>query len=132
MSAERPEGAGGQAPPRPDVADSYPETDLESCMATLAAALNAHAGGLELLGISGDGTARIRYTGMCAGCLLKPLTTAALVAPLLTRVADIQTVHVEGGRISAEAEARVLAAVGHDHRGPRSAGSAMYAGIEEQ
>ena len=132
MSFEELERAGGQAPFGPDTPDAGAQTDLDSCIATLAAALNAHAGGLELLGVSREGTARIRYTGMCAGCLLKPLTTAALVAPALTRVADIRRVHVEGGRISAEAEARVLAAVGGQKRGSRWAGSAMHAEIEER
>jgi Fe-S cluster biogenesis protein NfuA len=75
----------------------------------LGAVLGAHAGGLELVELAG-GVARIRYTGMCTGCPLRPLTTVSTVRPALLELDDVESVEVEGSRISAEAEARLAAA----------------------
>lgn len=72
--------------------------------------LAAHAGGIELLGF-GDGVARIAYTGMCTGCPIKPLTTAATVRPALLALPEVETVEVAGGRISEQAEQRLAAAL---------------------
>ena len=59
-----------------------------------------------------DGVVRLRYTGMCTGCPLRPVTTASTVRPALLDVEGIEAVEVEGSRISAEAEARLAAAFG--------------------
>jgi Fe-S cluster biogenesis protein NfuA len=75
----------------------------------LRPALEAHAGGIELLDIEA-GTVRLRYTGMCTGCPLRPLTTASTVRPALLSLPGINDVQIEGSRISAEAEARLAAA----------------------
>jgi Fe-S cluster biogenesis protein NfuA len=86
--------------PLPDVALRIDE---------LGVVLGAHAGGIELVEIVG-GVARVRYTGMCTGCPLRPLTTASTVRPALLELDGIESVEVEGSRISAEAEARLVAA----------------------
>ena len=39
----------------------------------LRPALAAHAGGVELVEIN-QGTVRLRFTGMCTGCPLRPLS----------------------------------------------------------
>jgi Fe-S cluster biogenesis protein NfuA len=75
----------------------------------LRPALEAHAGGIELIAID-NGTVRLRYTGMCTGCPLRPLTTASTIRPALLSVAGITAVEIEGSRISPEAEARLAAA----------------------
>ncbi len=75
----------------------------------LGVVLGAHAGGIELLELAG-GTARIRYTGMCTGCPLRPLTTVSTVRPALLELDGLESVEIEGSRISAEAEARLAAA----------------------
>ena len=75
----------------------------------LRGVLSAHAGGIELVAVAG-GVARIRYTGMCTGCPLRPLTTVSTVRPALLELAGVESVEVEGSRISAEAEARLAAA----------------------
>jgi Fe-S cluster biogenesis protein NfuA len=75
----------------------------------LRVALGAHAGGIELVGLAG-GVARVRYTGMCTGCPLRPVTTASTVRPALLEVDGVEELEVEGSRISAEAEARIAAA----------------------
>ena len=49
---------------------------------------------------------------MCAGCQYRPVTFAATVRPALLALEGVTAVEVAGSRISAEAEARVLAAVG--------------------
>jgi Fe-S cluster biogenesis protein NfuA len=75
----------------------------------LGAVLGAHAGGIELIELNG-GVARVRYTGMCTGCPLRPVTTASTVRPALLAVEGVDDLEVEGSRISAEAEARLAAA----------------------
>jgi Fe-S cluster biogenesis protein NfuA len=76
----------------------------------LGAVLGAHAGGIELVELNG-GVARVRYTGMCTGCPLRPVTTASTVRPVLLAVEGVDELEVEGSRISAEAEARIAAAL---------------------
>jgi Fe-S cluster biogenesis protein NfuA len=79
----------------------------------LRPALGAHAGGIELVEVR-DGVVRVRYTGMCTGCPMRPVTTASTVRPALLDLDGIEAVEVEGSRVSAEAEARLAAAFG-DH-----------------
>lgn len=76
-------------------------------IAAVSAALDAHAGGLELRSIADDGTVTVQFTGMCTGCPLRPVTFHGLVKPLLLKVEGVREVCAEGGRISAEAEARM-------------------------
>jgi Fe-S cluster biogenesis protein NfuA len=72
--------------------------------------LEAHAGGIELVEVAG-GIVSLRYTGMCTGCQLRPLTTASTVRPALLALPGVEAVEIEGSRISAEAEARLAAAL---------------------
>lgn len=79
-------------------------------LAELAPVLGAHAGGIELVEIEA-GVVRLRFTGMCTGCHLRPLTTASTIRPALLAVDGVTAVVIEGSRISAEAEARIAAAL---------------------
>ncbi len=79
------------------------------CLERLRPVLDAHAGGIELVDVSGS-TVRLRFTGMCTGCHLRPLTTASTIRPALLELADVDAVEIEGSRISAEADARLAAA----------------------
>jgi Fe-S cluster biogenesis protein NfuA len=72
----------------------------------LRPALDAHAGGVELVGVE-EGVVRLRFTGMCTGCHLRPLTMASTIRPALLDLEGITAVEAEGSRISAEAEARL-------------------------
>lgn len=83
--------------------------DVEAALAAIAPALAAHAGGVELAGLDG-GAVRLRFTGMCTGCPLRPLTTHSTIRPALARVPGVTSVEVEGSRVSAEAEARLARA----------------------
>lgn len=74
--------------------------------------LRAHAGGLELRSVSADGVVSVRYTGMCTGCPIRPLTTAATVRPALLALDDVREIEVVGGRLSEFAERRIAAALG--------------------
>jgi Fe-S cluster biogenesis protein NfuA len=73
--------------------------------------LDAHAGGIELVEVD-RGVVRLRFTGMCCGCHLRPLTTASTVRPALLALDGVTSVEIEGSRISAEAETRLAAAFG--------------------
>jgi Fe-S cluster biogenesis protein NfuA len=85
-------------------------TGIVERLAELAPVLDAHAGGVELVGVD-DGVVRLRFTGMCTGCHLRPLTTASTIRPALLALDGITGVEIEGSRISAEAEARLAAAL---------------------
>lgn len=84
---------------------------VEERVALIDRLLHAHAGGLELRRVTSDGVVSVRYTGMCTGCRLRPLTTAATVRPALLDLAEVREVEVAGGRTSAEAENRIAAAL---------------------
>ena len=73
----------------------------------LSAVLGAHAGGVELVEVDG-GIVRLRYTGMCTGCPLRPLTTASTVRPALLALDGVESVEgrIEGSRISRSEEPR--------------------------
>jgi Fe-S cluster biogenesis protein NfuA len=76
-------------------------------VARLDRLLRTDGGGLELIEASGDGIVRVRFSGFCTSCPVRPLTTAATVRPLLLAVEGVKDVEVAGGRISAEAHERL-------------------------
>jgi Fe-S cluster biogenesis protein NfuA len=80
---------------------------IEGRMQALASILDAHAGGIDLVGIDEEGEVTVRFTGMCTGCPLRPVTLAGLVRPALLDIEGVEAVRAEGARISAEAEARM-------------------------
>jgi Fe-S cluster biogenesis protein NfuA len=83
---------------------------VRSRLEELGPVLGAHAGGIELVDFD-RGVVRLRFTGMCTGCPLRPLTTASTIRPALLDLEDVSSVEIEGSRISAEAEARLAAAL---------------------
>jgi len=83
---------------------------IEARLEALRPVLDAHAGGVELVEVR-DGVVRLRFTGMCTGCHLRPLTTASTIRPALLALDGVNDVEIEGSRISAEAEARLAAAL---------------------
>jgi Fe-S cluster biogenesis protein NfuA len=85
--------------------------NLEQRLEDLQRILAAHAGGIELVELTSAGTARLRYTGMCTGCMYRPLTTAATVRPFVLAADEVSAVEIEGSRISQEAEARLAEAL---------------------
>jgi Fe-S cluster biogenesis protein NfuA len=92
---------------------------VEERLESLRPVLSAHAGGVEVVSISG-GVVRIRYTGMCTGCHLRPATTAGTVRPALLDLDGVTAVEVEGSRISAQAEARLSRALERAQSSPLS------------
>jgi Fe-S cluster biogenesis protein NfuA len=88
---------------------SAPPPEVAHALADLRPVLDAHAGGVELVEFR-CGVVRLRFTGMCTACHLRPLTTASTLRPALLAVPGVDAVEIEGSRISAEAEARLAAA----------------------
>jgi Fe-S cluster biogenesis protein NfuA len=84
---------------------------LDERLARVSKALDAHAGGIELVRIDDDGEVRVRFTGMCTGCPLRPVSLNGLVRPVLESVDGVTGVAAEGGRVSREAEARLVKAL---------------------
>ena len=87
---------------------SAPRTDVEERIEELNRLMRAHAGAVELLGLSDDGVVAVRFTGMCTGCELRPITMAAMVRPGLLAVPGVTRVDIIGARVSEEAERRIL------------------------
>lgn len=81
--------------------------ELERRVARVSALIASHFGGIELVGVSDDGVVRIRFTGMCFGCALRPLTLAASVRPALLAVEGVSRVEMTGGGWSRQAEERL-------------------------
>jgi Fe-S cluster biogenesis protein NfuA len=73
--------------------------------------LRGHAGGVELQSVSADGVVHLRFTGMCAGCVLKPLTMAAIVKPAFSDLQGVADVVASGARVSAASAERLRAVV---------------------
>jgi Fe-S cluster biogenesis protein NfuA len=62
--------------------------------------LGQHAGGLTLENISPDGHVTVRYTGMCTGCLYRPVTMGATIRPFLLEVEGVTGVEAIGSRMN--------------------------------
>ena len=65
--------------------------------------LQAHGGGIELVDNDTPDIVRVRFTGLCTNCCLRPLTVANIVRPVFTDLEGVRDVEVEGSRISTEA-----------------------------
>ncbi|OUL98254.1 NifU family protein [Variovorax sp. JS1663] len=74
--------------------------------------LRSHAGGLALQSFDERGVVRVRFTGMCVGCELRPVTAARVVAPALRALAGVTAVEFAGGRVSEHAQAALEASAG--------------------
>jgi Fe-S cluster biogenesis protein NfuA len=83
--------------------------DVVSRLGAVDQVLRSHGGGIELVELSSEGHARVRLTGACAGCHLKPLTVATIVRPVIEGAEGVKQVEVVGGRISHFAELRLQA-----------------------
>lgn len=94
------------APPGPD------RTALDERLAGVRRLMATHGGGVELVGVGTDGSVRLRFTGLCGGCRLRPLTFAQTIEPALAGVPGVGHVEADGARISEEAVARMR----HYHR----------------
>jgi Fe-S cluster biogenesis protein NfuA len=80
------------------------KAELDRRMMAVQKLLNWHLGSIELAGVSADGTVKVRFTGACAGCPLKPVTLTATVRRLLADVKGVTRVEAIGVNISPEAE----------------------------
>lgn len=67
--------------------------------------LAQHAGGLTLEGVSAEGTVTVRYTGMCTGCLYRPVTMGATIRPMLLEIDGVTGVEAVGSRMNDRAHA---------------------------
>jgi Fe-S cluster biogenesis protein NfuA len=69
--------------------------------------LGQHAGGLTLEDVDEDGHVTVRYTGMCTGCLYRPVTMGATIRPFLLEVEGVTSVDAVGSRMNDKAQARL-------------------------
>jgi Fe-S cluster biogenesis protein NfuA len=85
---------------------------LNARVRQVRALMNAHAGGVELVDVTATGVVRLRFTGMCTGCIFRPLTMAGTIAPALMELPGVTGVQADGARISEEAAARMARYLG--------------------
>ena len=108
LERDSPGGMNGDPiPPRQEIDREI----LDERLGRVGRALDAHAGGIELVDIEADGQVRVRFTGMCTGCPLRPVEPQRLVRPVLEGVDGVTGVVAEGGRLSREAETRLFDAL---------------------
>jgi len=86
----------------------------------VCALMRAHAGAIELVEVSERGVVRVRFTGMCAGCQLRPLTMRGTIAPALESLPGVTAVHADGARISEEAAQRLASYLEGSRPGARA------------
>jgi Fe-S cluster biogenesis protein NfuA len=87
------------------------ESVLTDRVRQICEVMAAHAGGIEVDQVSSDGDVRVKFTGMCTGCLLRPVTMAGTIRPALLSVPGVRSVHAAGSRVSEFAEERIVAAL---------------------
>lgn len=71
--------------------------------------LRSHAGGIELQSVDEQGVVRVRFTGMCVGCELRPVTATRVIEPALRALGGVTAVEIAGGRVSEQAQAALSA-----------------------
>jgi Fe-S cluster biogenesis protein NfuA len=76
-------------------------------VAQVSRAMAAHGGGIDLVGVDARGQVRVRFTGLCAGCQLRPLTFTETIEPAITALPGVTGVRADGARISEEALTRL-------------------------
>jgi Fe-S cluster biogenesis protein NfuA len=80
---------------------------VESRLPAVRRQLASHGGGVDLVGILEDGVVQLRFTGMCAACMLKPLTMASVIHPALADVKGFTGLSAPGTRLSPHAISRL-------------------------
>jgi Fe-S cluster biogenesis protein NfuA len=68
--------------------------------------LKSHGGGIAIREIDHHGVVRLDWLGACTGCPLRPVTTAGLIEPELTRIEGVTGVDT-GFRVSRAAAERL-------------------------
>jgi Fe-S cluster biogenesis protein NfuA len=85
------------------------DTDiLDGRVAEINRLMAGHAGAIEVVDVSDTGQVTVQFTGLCTGCPCKPLTMASTVRPGIGQLPGVSSVVAAGGRISEEAEERLL------------------------
>jgi Fe-S cluster biogenesis protein NfuA len=86
--------------------------EIEGRVRDLSHLMTMHAGGVELEDVDADGNVRVRFTGMCTGCLYRPVTMAATIRPALMELDGVASVQAAGSRVSEKAERRLAEDLG--------------------
>lgn len=74
--------------------------------------LAQHAGGIELADIDDEGRIKLKFTGMCTGCLYRPITMSATIRPALMEIDGVSEVEAPGSRIDEDARQKLEADIG--------------------
>ncbi len=76
--------------------------EIEARTQVVSHLLQAHGGGVELVPTTRPDVVRLRFTGLCSACSLRPLTLARIIEPVMSDIDGVNEVEVDGCRISTE------------------------------
>jgi hypothetical protein len=94
---------------------------VEGRVRLLSRAMGYHGGGVRLEQVSPEGDVKLRYVGMCSGCVTRAQCGTYTVIPAMLAVEGVRSVELPGARLSDEARARLEAAFGRRQQ-PRQPG----------
>jgi Fe-S cluster biogenesis protein NfuA len=87
-----------------------PETDSPTVQPRARAVshlLGSHGGGIKVIESKRAGVVRVRFTGLCAACWMRPITMTKIVEPALRDLDGVTAVEAEGVRYSTHAQKRL-------------------------
>lgn len=68
--------------------------------------LASHGGGIEIVDSDDDDVVRVRFTGLCTACWMRPITQAQILDPAFRDLDGVRAVEVDGVRFSTQAQRR--------------------------
>lgn len=68
--------------------------------------LASHGGGIEVVDSEREDVVRVRFTGLCTACWMRPITQAQIIDPAFRDLDGVGAVEVEGVRFSKHAQNR--------------------------
>jgi Fe-S cluster biogenesis protein NfuA len=100
----------------PELPATEPDDSLTEAVAERVGLINGllaqHAGGVKLKAIDEKGRVSLQFTGMCTGCLYRPVTMAATIRPALMEIDGVTDVEANGSRIDEAARDRLEQDIG--------------------
>lgn len=81
---------------------------LELRVRAVSQLLASHGGGIEIVDSDQDDVVRVRFTGLCTACWMRPITQAQILDPAFRDLDGVRAVEVDGVRFSAQAQRRWL------------------------
>ena len=106
--AGAPDAAGVMdAPNAAGVMDVPDATGVMDSLDGVRRRLRAHAGGVEVVSVSGGGEVTLAFTGNCIKCPAQAMTFGASILPVVEQLDGVKSVNMQGLSVSAAALRRI-------------------------